>query len=333
MSRTLKSIYAIASSLLALTSSLCVAQQSKTELPKQLTITRETFIDVGPPNDFYEVIQLNEESNRTYVQRALVTPGERCLQQTTVEAKAITINKPLRNILLEKNPCDLSEKAINKERKRCKHCVTFSGQNITLGLTCDGKDRRIRADILDRDLFDKSSNTPEHTSWTMNVLSQLDDALGPGALDKPIFPTFQSGQPPSSAQASNLTILDGLKNGSYDSYFNSDKKLSQLYRESLDVMLPPSVELLSATPEMPTSKKLPTYPPIAKAARVEGVVEISFNISPQGTPQNITLDKGPEMLRATMTDTISQWSFPPSPEVRREQLTIAFRLNCKKPAS
>jgi TonB-like protein len=331
MKRTFTSPCALASGLLLLPHCLCVAQQAKTELPKQTTIARQTFIDVGPPFDFYEVIQLNEEDDRTRVERALITPGSGCLQQTTVGTKAVTINRPLRSILLEKNPCDLSEKEINKERKRCKHCLTFSGQNVTLGLTCNGKDRRIRADILDRDLFDKSPNTPEHTSWTMNVLSQLDDALGPGALDKPIFSTFQSDQPISSAQSSTLSILDELKNGSYDSYFNSDKKLSELYRESLDVTLPPSIELLSATPETPTDRKMPTYPPIAKAAHVEGEVEIAFVITQAGKPENIAITRGPEMFRKVTTDAISQWSFPSSSEVRHEQLKIAFRLNCKKP--
>jgi len=331
MRRTFTSFCELASSLLLLAHCLCVAQQPKTELPKQVTIIRHTFIDVGPPFDFYEVIELNEEDNRTRVQRALITPGSGCLQHTTVETKAVTINKPLRNILLEKNPCDLSEKVIDKERKRCKHCLTFSGQNITLGLTCNGKDRRIRADILDRDLFEKFPNTPEHTSWTMNVLSQLDDALGPGALDKPTFSMPPSDQPISSAPSSNPSILNELKNGSYDSFFDSDKKLSEVYRESLDVTLPSSVELLSATPETPTESKMPTYPPIAKAAHVGGEVEIAFDISQAGKPENITMTKGPEMFRSVTIDAVSQWSFPPSSAIRHQQLKIAFRLNCKKP--
>jgi hypothetical protein len=167
----------------------------------------------------------------------------------------------------------------------------------------------------------------------MNVLSQLDDALGPGALDKPIFSMPPSDQPISAAQSSNLSILEGLKNGYYDSYFNSDKKLSELYRESIDVTLPPSIELLSATPETPTSKKMPTYPPIAKAAHVEGVIEATFDVSPTGTPENITIPVGPEMFRKVTTDAISQWSFPPSSEVRQEHLKIAFKLNCNKPTS
>jgi hypothetical protein len=151
-------------SCLLLLSALGAAQQKKTGFPNGLTITRHSFIDVGPPFDFYEVIQLTGKNNRTYVQRILVTPGEACRSNTSVETKTATLDKPLPRILLNKNPCDIPEKALKKERRRCKHCLTFSGQNVTFGVTCSGAERRIGADILDRDLFDRSPDTPENTS-------------------------------------------------------------------------------------------------------------------------------------------------------------------------
>jgi hypothetical protein len=85
MARTLASFCVIASSLLALTSSLCFAQRTKAEPPKQVTITRHTSFDFGPPFNFYAVIQLNEQDNRTYIQGALVTPGEGCFFETNVD--------------------------------------------------------------------------------------------------------------------------------------------------------------------------------------------------------------------------------------------------------
>jgi hypothetical protein len=41
------------------------AEESR--FPNALTITRHSFIDVGPRFDFYEVIQLTGKNNRTYV--------------------------------------------------------------------------------------------------------------------------------------------------------------------------------------------------------------------------------------------------------------------------
>ena len=71
--------------------------------------------------------------------------------------------------------------------KRCKKCLVFSGANIAMQVQCGSKTRVIRSDILDRDMFDPAANTPEHTSWTMKLLSQMDKAVGPGVMDRPIF--------------------------------------------------------------------------------------------------------------------------------------------------
>jgi TonB family protein len=316
--------------LLLFLSAIGVAQQTKAAFPKEVTITRHTFFDFGPPFDFYEVIQLSERDHQTYVQRASVTPGEACLLPTKVEAKAATVDKPLRSILLEKNPCDIPEKDLKKERKRCKHCLTFSGVNVTLGLTCNDKERNIRADILDRDLFDNSPNTPENTSWTMKVLRQLDEVLGPGPMNKPIFASMDD-EKPGAIDFPSPPILEGLKGGTYDAYFNSDKKLSQLYRESLDAPAPVSVVLTNTT--LDPSLKLPTYPPIARAAQVEGTVEVSFDITPSGNTNNVEIIDGPKMLQGASSDAISRWIFPASSEVRHERLTFVYSLNCKRPNS
>lgn len=320
----------VALPLLLFLSALGVAQQTKAGFPNEVTIARHTFFDFGPPFNFYKVIQLSERNNQTYVQRALVTPGEACHLPTTVETKAATIDRPLRSVLLENNPCDIPEKALNKERKRCKHCLTFSGANITLGLACNGNERKIRADILDRDLFDKSPNTPENTSWTMKVLGQLDEVLSPGIMDKPVFATTDN-EKPGATDSPSFPILEGLKRGAYDAYFNSDKKLSQLYRESLDAPAPVSVVLTNTTVDR--SLKLPTYPPIAKAAHIEGAVEASFDITPAGNTNNVEIINGPEMFRAASSDAISRWTFPASSEVRHERLTFVYSLNCKRPNS
>jgi hypothetical protein len=124
--------------------------------------------------------------------------------------------------------------AISRKKKSIKNAnlvstALYSVEFTSLSaLLVTAIDRRIRADILDRDLFDKSPNTPAHTSWTMDVLSQLDEALGPGVWDKPIFPATPANELTSPQRPSTLTILEELKNGSYDSHFGSTKKLSEL---------------------------------------------------------------------------------------------------------
>jgi outer membrane biosynthesis protein TonB len=167
----------------------------------------------------------------------------------------------------------------------------------------------------------------------MAVLRQLDEALGPGALDKPIFAANEQKLQEIEQSSSNLPILVSLKNGEYDGYFTSDKKLSQLYQESLSPSSLPSVELISSDFETSGNRVLPIYPPIAKAAHVEGIVETTFDVSPSGNTSNAQRVSGPELLEKATTDTILQWTFPPSSEIRHEHAKIAFRLTCKNPTS
>jgi len=160
-------------------------------------------------------------------------------------------------------------------------------------------------DILDKDLFDRSPNTPPNTSWTMAVLSQLDDKLGPGVMDKP---ALSLGAPkPKSSNASDPAMLAALKNGEYDGLFDSEKKLSELYRESQEPSRLPSVQLLGVTPVPPVSADVPQYPPIARAAHVEGEVKVSFDLSSTGKVESLFFDSGSELFRASVTDAMSKW--------------------------
>lgn len=167
----------------------------------------------------------------------------------------------------------------------------------------------------------------------MRVLGQLDGVLGTGALDKPIFATGSQKVENPDLNSSNLPILENLRMGIYDDYFKSDKKLSQLYRESLEPPALPSVELINSDLETPGRQVLPIYPPIAKAALVEGIVETTFDVSPSGNTSNVQRVSGPKLMEKATTDAILQWTFPPSSEIRHEHAKIAFRLNCKNPTS
>jgi Gram-negative bacterial TonB protein C-terminal len=306
------------------------AQGTQPGFPSQVLVARHTYFDFGPPFDFYEVLSLKDEGSSTSVQRILVTPaGNACIQPPTVEVTVATIGKSLPDVMQGKNPCDIPERGLRQERKRCKHCLNLSGVNVTLSVSCKKGDRQIRADILDRDLFDSSARTPPNTSWTMALLSQIDATLGPGVMDKP---AFSVGAPGSDLpKPSDSVMLESLKVGKYDVLFDSDKKLSEIYRESLEPSRLPSVEILRMTPTAPLSADPPPYPPIARVAHVQGEVSISFEVSPFGKVEQLSFESGPEMLRRAVSDTSSKWQFPESSEVHHEEGTIAFRLNCPQP--
>ncbi len=307
--------------------SITGAQGTQPGFPSQVLLARHMYFDFGPPFDFYEILSLKDEGSSTRVERILVTPaGNACIQPPTVETNVAKISESLFQVMQGKNPCDIPEKALRRELKRCKHCLHFSGVNITLSVSCRNGDRQIRADILDRDLFDRSAKTPQDTSWTTAVLGQVDGSLGSSVMEKP---AFSLGDPKANPlHPADSVMLESLENGGYDGLFNSGKKISEIYRESLQTSRLPSVELLGMTPAIPVSAEPPPYPPIARAARVEGEVSISFDVSPSGKVDRLSFVSGPEMLRGTVSNTASRWQFPKSVDAHHEEVKISFRLNC-----
>ena len=58
-------------------------------------------------------------------------------------------------------------------------------------------------------------------------------------------------------------------------------------------------------------KTNPVYPPIARAAHVQGSVVLHAVISKTGTIQNLTVISGPEMLRNSAVEAVQQWKYKP----------------------
>jgi TonB family protein len=302
-----------------------VAQQSSSEFPSQLLIARHTFFDIGPPFDFYEVITVNSGPNGLDVERALVTPaGNACFWPPTVELKVASMDASMTQLLKGQNPCDIPEKDLRKELKRCKHCLNFSGADVTMHVSCRGKERAIRMDILDRDMFDPRANTPKQTSWTMAVMSSLDEVLGPGVMEKPMF---GPGKPETASQQAETKIVHRLRSGEFDTLFNSKQLLSELARQSAQPLPSPNIALLDYSPVAPIRAELPSYPPIAKAAHVDGKVSVSFHVTPDGRTENIAFEKQ-TMLQSATQAAVEKWRFPETKEGHEEHVTVEFKLNC-----
>jgi len=55
----------------------------------------------------------------------------------------------------------------------------------------------------------------------------------------------------------------------------------------------------------------PSYPPLAKTARVQGTVVLHAIISKEGTIEGLTLVSGPAMLAPAAIDAVKQWRYKP----------------------
>jgi hypothetical protein len=246
------------------------------------------------------------------------------LQPATIEEQSVVLHKIMSELLEGRNPCAIPEKDLHREVKRCKNCQVFSGVNVTMQASCGAKDRQLRMDILDRDIYDTRTPTPTNTSWSMRVLSTLNESLGPGSESKP---AFQMGVA-THHDVPNTPLVNAIRDERYDDLFGKDSGVSKIVVEAEQPPPPPpSAEIETVEPAAPASMEAFKYPPIAVAAHVEGEVTASFEVDADGRAQKISLE-GPKMLQLGVGDAISGWRFPESAWGKAGRAAVRFQLNC-----
>ena len=301
-------------------------------IPNQLAIGEQSFIDVGPPFDFYQIYLLTAQGDSTHIKRLTVAPGSGTCMPPTVEVAEGTVQEGLAHLLSNRSPCSIPEKALHREAKRCKHCLVFSGAHVTMQVACGNNTRLIRYEVLDRDMFEERPNTPEQTSKTFELLNRINFVLGDNILDRPIFSTGETAVDLPSAPSSDLS---DLANGKFDSLFASaPDKPSLLYAEALKPRHDPNIILTESMPVAPKEPILPTYPPIAKAAHVSGEVVLKLDVAADGRVSSVSALSGPLMLQKGTVEAAQQWRFPPQwdlphpPEEFEVTAIVSYRMNC-----
>jgi TonB family protein len=303
-------------------------RHSALPLPDQFAMGRHTFFDFGPPNDYYELLLVRPAPAGSSIERVLLTPpGDACIQPAKIEVASASVKESVAALLGDTNPCTIPEKELRRELKRCKKCLVFSGANVAMQVQCGTQTRIIRSDILDKDMFDPAPNTPEHTSWTMQLLSQLDKALGPGVMGKPMFPLAEKDEPSSSGNDSALPRDVSL--GKYDMLFQgAPDKPSDLYRAAQIAPPVPTIRLVSSEPFQPEAFIDPGYPPVAKLAYIEGTVRFTVDVGPDGRATNFRVESGHPMLRGATEKAASGWRFPKDAVGQRIHAVVEFATNC-----
>lgn len=204
--------------------------------------------------------------------------------------------------------------------------LVFSGANISVRVQCSNGERTIPMDVLEQDWFLAHPGTPKYTSWSMQMLKKLDDVLGPGAMEKPIFPVSSSNS--SAPQPQPDPLSNAIKNGEYDTLFpGTTLKVSEIYAAA-QLPAPVPTVLLGSTPIQPDAFVPPIYPPIAKAAHFEGTVKFHFKVGEDCAPEEITIDSGPKLVQLGIADAVKQWKLCKAAPGQEIQAQIEFRLNC-----
>jgi periplasmic protein TonB len=99
---------------------------------------------------------------------------------------------------------------------------------------------------------------------------------------------------------------------------------------------PPPVQAVRVGGQIKEPKKVrnvnPTYPDIAKQARVQGIVILECTISPQGKVTDVKLLRGIPLLDQAAIDAVKQWVYTPTllngvPVPVIMTVTVNFKLN------
>ena len=291
-------------------------------------IGRRTYFDFGPPFDFYELFLIREGLEGAAIERITLTPaGHACIQPAKLELASGSIKESIVTLLGQANPCAIPKKALRRELKRCKKCLVFSGADVSMRFQCGSQNRVIRSHILDKDMFDAAPNTPKHTSWTIQLLAKIDQALGPGVMDRPVFDTTEANT--SSVGMGHSNALQDLSSGKYDSLFQgAPHRPSDLYRAAQNIPTSPSIRLSSISPVPPEAFVEPKYPPLAKLARIEGTVVFKVGVDQNGNATQLVFESGHPILREAVKQVVSNWHFGKDAANQQVSATMDFKLNC-----
>lgn len=299
--------------------------------PNQFELGIHSFIDFGPPFDFYELYIVRPTSAGSRIERITLTPaGDECVLPAKIEASSAVVGDSIATLLESRNPCTISEKTLRRELKRKKNTAVFSGANIALQVPCRSGTRLIRSDILDKDMFDPDPKTPKNTSWTMRLIQKMQQAVGPGVLETTnIFPLVPPGE--STDKILPSAVIEDLKAGAFNGLFpGAPGKVSEIYIAAQKPMPSQSVQLVEVRPIKPDLEVLPKYPPIARMAHVEGPVAFTFEIDGNGKATKLNFTKGSPLLQGVVREAVDTWKFQVDARGQTGRATIEFSMNCTK---
>ena len=165
---------------LVLIGTLAPAQDRRAiTVPDRFEIGRHTFIDFGPPFDFYELFLVRPAGSGSTIEKVLLTPaGPGCLQPARIQISSAVLKESVSDLLDSRNPCIIPKKELRRELKRCKKCPAFSGADVAMRLQCGSDTRVIHSAVLDRELADRHPGAAKHTFQTMELLARLDKVVG-----------------------------------------------------------------------------------------------------------------------------------------------------------
>ncbi len=302
--------------------------KAQAPMPTEIYLGRYSWVDVGPPFSYYEVISLRSVADGVQIERIKVTPpSDACYTSSSVSSSSADVKEPIAQLLADMNPCSIPEEEITRGQEQCKDCVDLSGRTVLMQTSCAGQTRRIHMqDTLDKYVFDPHRETPESTSWTGDFMNRMNRALaGYDIVDKPVL----QNSPPSATlpPIRAAEFLGGIEAGDFDSLFPRGNKVSAIALRAKTNPIPP-VSIVGNLAPAPSNLTLPYYPRIARAAHVGGTVKAVFTVSPEGTVSELKITDGQPMLRGSVESAMKLWKFDKEASGKVVEVQFKFNLDC-----
>ena len=149
---------------------------------------------------------------------------------------------------------------------------------------------------------------PAEIIKVVHVQSEMmnNQLIAPTKIPKDIKQVAEKEAPPSMSGVAGAEGLGGSSGGVIGGMFGSTNA------PKVQAAPPKKVNISAGVATgMLIQKTTPTYPPIAKAARVSGTVVIQATISKTGTIENLRVVSGPAMLQQAALDAVRSWRYRP----------------------
>ena len=243
------------------------------------------------------------------VDRIILTPPvDKCVAPAKIEFASAQLNDSPAALLGTMNPCAIPEKELKP--KDCKHCQRFSGADVAMRVLCGTQVRVIPEHIFEDYWFNPNVMPPKNTSSILGLLKRLDDAVGPGVMDKRVFDLPNNHEPP--AKSADSPVFQRLGAGEYDNLFRDAPDIpSELYLSAQNSPTVLSIHLLTSVPYLPESFQLAEFPSCCKSGyRRDGQVNFTADVDSAGAPTNISLEGDQRILQWPIWKTIGSWKYP-----------------------
>ena len=164
------------------------------------------------------------------------------------------------------------------------------------------------------------------------VISELDQGQlrTPTSIPKKVLIAHDDEQPPSGAVGVVGGVPGGVPGGQMGGVIGGI--ISSTPVAVPKVATPQRVRVSQGVTEGLLMKKVqPTYPPLARSARIQGQVVLQAVIGKDGTIQNLRAVSGHPMLTPAAIDAVKQWRYKPyflngEPVEVDTQITVNFTL-------